>query len=308
MNPRASIDEAFWTMMAAAHLPGEQYTDPPGDPGLFGPDSAIWYVHGDVSGVVGGVSGLLLGTLNEPVTHGTNRFSDYLQDPIRRLGFTASFVLGMTYGSTPVAEKMAATVRAMHRRVRGTMPDGRSFSATDPADIVWVGVTQAYSAARAHVRYHPRPLRGPDLDRYFADYAVINEHLGAPDSPRTLAEAEDYFTRMRPRLTVSEEVLTSVAFLRRPYGTDLATRASSALIGRAATDLLPDWALDLLGLRPRLPVTRYAVRAAAHALTRVLRSGVRYRMIDEARARCAAEPAAPAGVIGPDARPAPSTH
>ncbi|MEV0405501.1 hypothetical protein [Actinoallomurus sp. NPDC050550] len=39
MNPRTSIDEAFWAMLAAAHLPGEQYTDPPGDPGLFGPGS-----------------------------------------------------------------------------------------------------------------------------------------------------------------------------------------------------------------------------------------------------------------------------
>ncbi|MCO6006215.1 DUF2236 domain-containing protein [Actinoallomurus purpureus] len=287
MNPRISIDDAFWAMMAAAHLPGEQYTEPPGDPGLFGPDSAIWHVHGDVSAVLGGVSGLILGTLNEPVTHGTNRFSDYLQDPIKRLGFTASFVLGMTYGSTPVAERLAATVTAMHQRVRGAMPDGRTFSATDPDDILWVGITQAYSVARAHVAYHPRPLTGPDLDRYFAEYAVINEMLGARDSPRTLAEAEDYFTAMRPRLTVSEEVLQAVAFLRRPKGAGPATRISSALLARVATDLLPDWALALLGGRPPLP---YATRAAGHALVRTLRYGVRYRMIDEARARCAAAP------------------
>ncbi|WP_433175367.1 oxygenase MpaB family protein [Actinoallomurus sp. CA-150999] len=285
MNPRMSIDEAYWAMMAAAHLPGEQYTDPPGDRGLFGPDSAIWHVHGDVSAVLGGVSGLILGTLNEPVTHGTNRFSDYLQDPIKRLGFTASFVLGMTYGSTPVAERLAGTVRAMHQRVQGAMPDGRAFSATDPDDIVWVGITQAYSVARAHVAYHPHPLRGPDLDRYFAEYAVINEMLGAPDSPRTLAEAEDYFTAMRPRLTVSEEVLQAVEFLRRPKGGTPATRMSSALLARVATGLLPDWALTLLGGRPPLP---RATRIAGHALIRTLRYGVRYPMIDEARARCAA--------------------
>jgi uncharacterized protein (DUF2236 family) len=126
-----------------------------GDPGLFGPGSAIWHVHGDVSAVLGGVSGLILGTLNEPVTHGTNRFSDYLQDPIKRLGFTASFVLGMTYGSTSVAEKLAGAIRTLHKQVKGTMPDGRPFSATDPGDILWVGITQAYSIARAHVTYHP---------------------------------------------------------------------------------------------------------------------------------------------------------
>src|SRR4051794_40307135 len=130
ISPRTAINRSYWSTLAAARLPGEQYTDPPGDPGLFGPDSAIWYVHGDVSGVLGGVSGLMLGALNEPVTHGTNQNSDYLHDPLKRLGFTASFVTGVTYGATPVAERLIGTVRKMHRRVRGTMPDGRPYSAS----------------------------------------------------------------------------------------------------------------------------------------------------------------------------------
>lgn len=289
-NPRTAIDRAYWAMMASAHLPGEQYTDPPGDRGLFGPDSAIWYVHGDVSGVVGGVAGLLLGTLNEPVTHGTNRFSDYLQDPVKRLGFTASFVDGVTYGSTPVAERLVATVRAMHERVHGTMPDGRPFSATNSDDITWTGVTQAYSIARAHVRYHPRPLRGADLDRYFADYARISTRLDAVDVPSSRVEVENYLAAMRPRLTVSEEVLEAASFLRGAYGRDAATRGGSWLLSRVATDLLPDWAKRLLGLTPRTPVSPLAARAAGTAFVRSLRCGVRFWMIEEARARCAAAP------------------
>jgi uncharacterized protein (DUF2236 family) len=282
---RAVIDRAYWAMMASAHLPGEQYTEPVGDPGLFGPESAIWKVHGDVSGVVGGVSGLLLGTLNEPVTYGTNRFSDYTRDPIKRLGFTASFVMGVTYGSTPVAEKLIDTVRTMHKRVHGTMPDGRGFSATSSADIIWTGVTQAYAIARAHQRYHPEPLPRPDLDRYFAEYAVISAKLGAADPPRSLADVEDYLATMRPRLTISEEVLETVRFLRAPYGSDPLTRAGSLVVSRAATDLLPGWAKTLLGLRPRTPKTPLAARAAAHVLTRALRYGVRHRRIEAAHAR-----------------------
>ena len=286
VNPRAAIDRAYWAMMASAHLPGEQYTEPVGDPGLFGPGSAIWKVHGDVSGVVGGVSGLLLGTLNEPVTHGTNRFSDYTRDPIKRLGFTASFVIGVTYGAAPVAEKLIDTVRTMHKRVHGTMPDGRTFSATSSADITWTGATQAYGIARAHQRYHPDPLRGADLDRYFAEYAVISAKLGADDPPRSLADVEDYLAAIRPRLTVSEEVLEAVRFLRAPYGSDALSKAGSMVVNRAATDLLPDWAKTLLGLRPRTPVTPLAARAAAHTLTRVLRYGVRHRRIEAAHTRC----------------------
>lgn len=284
-NLRTAIDDAYQAMMASAHLPGEQYTEPVGDPGLFGPGSAIWTVHGDVSGVVGGVSGLLLGTLNEPVTHGTNRFSDYQRDPIKRLGFTSSFVRGVTYGSTPAAEKLIETVRAMHKRVHGTMPDGRPFSATESADIIWTGATQAYSIARAHLRYHPSPLRGADLDRYYAEYAVISERLGAVDPPRSRADVEDYFAAMRPRLTVSEETLETVRFLRTAYGSDPMSRAASLVVTRAATDLLPSWAKALLGLAPRDPVTPLATRAAGHLLIRALRYGVRNRMIEQAHAR-----------------------
>lgn len=282
---RTAIDDAYQAVMESAHLPGEQYTEPVGDPGLFGPGSAIWKVHGDVSGVVGGVSGLLLGTLNEPVTHGTNRFSDYQRDPIKRLGFTSSFVRGVTFGSTPTAEKLIDTVRAMHKRVHGTMPDGRTFSATDSADIIWTGATQAYSIARAHQRYHPDPLRGPDLDRYFAEYAVIAERLGAVDPPRSRADVEDYFATMRPRLTVSEEVLETVRFLRAAYGRDRASRAAGRVVNRAATDLLPEWAKTLLGLRPRTPATPLATRAAAHLLVSALRYCVRNRMIEQAHVR-----------------------
>jgi uncharacterized protein (DUF2236 family) len=282
---RTAIDDAYQAMLAGAHLPGEQYTEPVGDPGLFGPGSAIWKVHGDVSGVVGGVSGLLLGALNEPVTYGTNRFSDYQRDPIKRLGFTSSFVRGVTFGSTQAAEKLIETVRAMHKRVRGTMPDGRSFSATDSADIIWTGATQAYSIARAHLRYHPDPLRGADLDRYFAEYAVISLRLGAVDPPRSRADVEDYFVTMRPRLTVSEEVLETVRFLRSAYGSNPVSRAASLVVNRAATDLLPEWAKTLLGLRARDPLTPLATRAAAHLLIGTLRYGVRSRMIEQAHAR-----------------------
>jgi uncharacterized protein (DUF2236 family) len=288
MSLRSAIDESYWAMLAAAHLPGEQYTEPVGDPGYFGPDSAIWYVHGDVSGVLGGVSGLLLGTLNEPVTHGTNQHSNYLQDPIKRLGFTASFVMGVTYGSTPVADKLVGIVRTMHRRVQGTMPDGRSYSATDSDDIIWTGVTQAYSGLRAHVRYHPKPLRGRDLDRYLAEYAVISEKLGATDVPKSRADVQDYFAMMRPRLTVSEETLEAVRFLRGAYGSDKATQIGSQITSRVATDLLPGWAKNLLGLRPRTPLTPVAARAAGIALTRTLRYGVRWRSIEEAHTRVGA--------------------
>lgn len=292
---REMILKSYTAMLAGAQLPGVQYEEPVGDPGLFGPDSAIWYVHADVSSVVGGVGGLILGTLNEPVMHGTNRFSNYRKDPIKRLGFTASFVVGMTYGSTPVAEKLAELVRTMHRKVHGTMPDGRPFDANRSEDLVWVGATQAYCTARAHLRYHPKPLRGRDLDRYYADYAVISRKLGATDVPSSREEMNDYFATMRPRLTVSEETHESVRFLRTPFGGDPVTRLGALALTNAATDLLPRWAKDLLGPSADVPLGStplgpIANRMGGYAITQAIRFGVRFsdRPVDVAAARVAA--------------------
>ena len=46
--------------LSVDRLPFEQYTDPPGDLGLFGPGSATWRVHGDPSMLIGGLCRLLL--------------------------------------------------------------------------------------------------------------------------------------------------------------------------------------------------------------------------------------------------------
>jgi uncharacterized protein (DUF2236 family) len=175
----------------------------------------------------------------------------------------------------------------MHERVRGAMPDGRTFEATGSDDIIWVGITQAYSISRAHQRYHPDPLRGSDIDRYFADYAIISEKLGAVDPPRSLADAEDYFATVRSRLSVSEEVLETVRFLRKPYGSNAGAKAASMVLNRAATDVLPGWSKDMLGLGPRTPLTPLAARAACEALLRTLRFGVRRKYLEQAYARCA---------------------
>jgi uncharacterized protein (DUF2236 family) len=271
-------------------LPGEQYTGPPGDPGLYGPDSVMWYVHDDPSGVIGGVMGLILGSLHEPTMHGTNKHSVYKDDPAGRLGRTVSFINAMTFASTPVAEKMVQMVRRMHKNVHGTMPDGRPYSATDSDNITWTGVTQAYGIIQAHLRYHPRPVSAAGVDQYFADYAVITEKLGATGVPRTAAEVDAYFARMRPLLTFSEETADVVGFFTRPFGRRVTAKAGSRLISKAAFDLLPPWAARLY----RLPENRFdqlVTRRTARVLLQVLRDSVGEALIKtQAVERVAAGP------------------
>nr|WP_052479276.1 oxygenase MpaB family protein [Kibdelosporangium sp. MJ126-NF4]CEL23320.1 hypothetical protein [Kibdelosporangium sp. MJ126-NF4]CTQ94482.1 hypothetical protein [Kibdelosporangium sp. MJ126-NF4] len=257
----------------ADKLPGEQYNGPPGDPGLFGPESVMWYVHDDPSGVVGGVMGLILGSLHEPTMHGTNRHSVYKDDPLGRLGRTVSFVNTMCWASTPVAEKMAQTVRRMHKHVHGTMPDGRPYDASSSPHLIWTGVTQAYGIIQAHLRYHPNPVSQAEIDQYYAEYAVITEMLGATDVPRTAADVDAYFARMRPQLTYSEETAEVVDFFTKPIGPTPVARAGSRLLNKAAFDLLPPWAKRLYRL-PEQPVDQAVTRRSLKVLLQLLRDSV----------------------------------
>jgi uncharacterized protein (DUF2236 family) len=270
---KRGIAQTWAKALNADSLPGEQYTAPPGDPGLFGPDSVIWYVHNDPSAVVGGVMGLILGSLHEPTMHGTNKHSVYKNDPAGRLGRTVSFVNAMCFASTPVAEKMAQTVRRMHKHVHGTMPDGRPYSATASENIIWTGVTQAHGIIQAHLRYHPNPVSAEQVDQYHAEYAVITEKLGATGVPRTEAEVSAYFARMRPQLTCSKETADVVGFFTRPFGKTPAARAGSRLLSKAAFDLLPPWAARLYRLDSS-PIGHLVTRRSMRVLFQVLRGSV----------------------------------
>jgi uncharacterized protein (DUF2236 family) len=270
---KRGIADSWRNSLSADAMPGEQYTEPVGDPGLYGPDSMMWYVHDDPSGLVGGVMGLILGSLHEPTMHGTNKHSVYKDDPAGRLGRTVSFVNAMTFASTPVAEKMALTVRRMHRQVHGTMPDGRPYSATSSENIIWTGVTQAHGIIQAHLRYHPRPVSPAQVDQYYAEYAVISEMLGATGVPHSAAEVDEYFAAMRPRLTFSEETAGVVDFFTKPFGHNTAARAASKLISRAAFDLLPGWAKRLYRIETR-PADRRVIDSTVRVLFEMLRTSI----------------------------------
>jgi uncharacterized protein (DUF2236 family) len=281
-TPKRAIRQAWLRTVSADALPGVQFSEPAGDSGLFGPDSAIWYVHSDVACLVGGLGGLLLGALHQPTLHGTNQHSSYSDDPLARLGRTASFVNAMTWGSTPVVEKACELVRTMHRRVHGTLPDGRSYDANDDDQLVWTAMTQAYCVMRAHQRYHPKPLSGDRIDEYFEQYAQFAIKLGATKPvPSTRDELDDYFREMRPLLTYAEETAELAAFFRTPFGPDVVSKAGSLVIMRAAFDTLPRWARGLYGVEHAdsvfdLPkfVETLLTRQSAHALLATLRWGL----------------------------------
>jgi uncharacterized protein (DUF2236 family) len=277
--------------LAADRLPFEQYTDPPGDPGLFGPGSATWRVHGDPAMLIGGLSALMLQTLHPLAIAGVEEHSSYRDDPLGRLGRTGSFVTGTTFGSTEAAERLIKLVRGIHRKVRGTAPDGRPYSADDPALLTWVHTTEVTSFLRAHQRFTPFPVRGDQADRYLHEVATIAERLGAEDVPRSRVAVRAYFRDVRPQLAAGAQALDAMTFLTAPMPGNPIMTTAHQLVVRAAVGLLPGWARDMLGRPHPGLVGQATVLPAVHLLLAALRfAGGESAALVEARRRCAAEP------------------
>lgn len=279
--------------LAADRLPFEQYTDPPGDPGLFGPGSVTWRVHADPSMFVGGLAALMLQTLHPLAIAGVEEHSSYRDDPLGRLSRTGSFVTGTTYGSTEAAERLIKLVRGIHRKVHGTAPDGRPYSASDPDLVTWVHVTEVSSFLRAHQRFTPFPVRGDQADRYFHEMATIAERLGGEGVPRSRVAVQAYLRHVRPELDAGDQARDAISFLTRPMqgrGVNPLMTAAHQVVIQSAIGLLPGWARAMLDLHPPTLVSQAVVLPAAHALLGAFRfAGGEPVALVEARQRCATE-------------------
>jgi uncharacterized protein (DUF2236 family) len=222
---------------------------------------------------------------------GVAEHSNYREDPLGRLGRTASFVGGTTFGSSEVAEAMIATVTAVHRHVKGIAPDGRPYAATDPDLVTWVHVAEMGSILWAHRRYHPRPIRGADLDRYYAETAVVAEKLGATRIPGSRRDVRQYFRDIRGDLVAGTQAIEALAFVMQPMGTDAVAWAVSNLVIQASLDLLPGWARGLYGIRRPPGFDAAVIRPAAFAFINSLDAlAGPSQVLEQARARAAAAP------------------
>lgn len=128
------------TGMALKEIDFEQ---PKGEPGLFGPQSAIWQVHGDFTSMLcGGISALLLQMLHPLALAGVWDHSRFREDIFGRLRRTSQFISATTFAATPDAERLIAKVQGIHQRIAGVDKDGTPYQASDPALLTWVHVAE----------------------------------------------------------------------------------------------------------------------------------------------------------------------
>lgn len=244
--------------------------DAPG-PRWFAEDRVIRRVHSDASMFVGGLRAILLQSLHPLAMAGVAEHSDYRADPWGRLQRTADFLAATTFGPASLAEESIARVRHVHRRVRGTAPDGRAYSAGDPHLLRWVHVCEVDSFLASYRRYGAGELTAAQADEYVADMAVVAGALGVNHPPTSVADLRNEFRDFRDELQGTKAAREAARFLLVDPPLPLAARPAYALLGTAAVALLPMWARWPLRL-PYLPVSEAVlVRPAGAAVTRLIR-------------------------------------
>lgn len=241
------------------------------DPGLFGPGTVTWSVHADWSVLVGGVRALLVQAMHPLAMAGVAQHSDYRHDPLGRLERTARFVAATTYGTISEAEAALDVVRRVHRKVRGTAPDGRPYSASDPRLLSWVHNVEVDSFLTAYRRFGPG-LDAPAADRYVAEMTTLGALLGADELPRDAASLRAWIRGVE-ELEVGADARAVVRFLALPP-LPLQLRPYYAAVFWAAAGLVPwRWRVALglplvVGSDSRLlrPAVRGVVRGVSWAL------------------------------------------
>lgn len=240
-------------------------------PRWFEAGSPITVVHADASMFVGGIRALLLQTLHPAAMLAVAEHSGYRGDMWGRLQRTSEFLAATTFGTAADAERQVAIVRAIHKRVVGTMPDGTAYSASDPHLLRWVHVAEVDSFLRAHTTYGKQALDQEGRDTYIAQAGEVATRLGATDVPTTEAELAEALASYRPELRGTPEAREAVRYLMFRPPLPLAARAPYGVLVAAAVGLMPAWTRVPLRL-PWLPVTeRTVVRALGSAATGTIR-------------------------------------
>lgn len=268
------------------------------DLGYFGPQSVTWRLHADPMQWVGGVRALFLMALHPLAMAGVAEHSTFREDPFGRLQRTGDYLGAVTFGTRAEADRAAARVRGVHRRVRGVEPEsGTPYWAPDPELLLWVHCGEIDSfltiGRRAGVR-----VSAADADRYVAEQVTAAELAGIPRelAPASVAELADYFERARPALRMTAAARDTARFLFVPPMPALVQLATPArVVWGSAAGLafasLPRWARRLYGL-PGLPTTDLGasvtlrwLRAASSVLPATVREPPAYRAAKERMAR-----------------------
>jgi uncharacterized protein (DUF2236 family) len=221
--------------------------------------------------LIAAIRALLLQSLHPVAMQAVAEHAGFEADFWGRLQRTTRYIALTTYGTVRDAERAIAAVRAVHRRVTGTTPDGRPYSADDPHLLMWVHVAEVDSFLSAYRAFGAEKLTAAEADEYVRQAGTIAARLGVIEPPLSVTELTDVMESYRPELSGSGHArrASNLLLLEPPFA-GLA-RAGYHMLAAGAVSTLPVWARVELRL-PTLPVTeRVVMRPLARSAMRALR-------------------------------------
>lgn len=172
--------------------------------GYFTDRSIVRRVHRERVMALAGPRALLLMAAHPVAFEGFFAHTEALGDPYVRLRRTSELLSLITYGPRREADSATARVRALHRTVRGSLPEsagrfpaGTPYAAADPELLLWILASLFDSCLLVHDRY-VGGLDATEREDYWRDYLLIGKLFGlrSRDMPRDLAAFTAYMDGM----------------------------------------------------------------------------------------------------------------
>ena len=172
--------------------------------GYFDDNSMLRRVHRERALVLSGPRALLMQAAHPLAVSGLLSHTSSLDEPYERLARTTRILGTIGFGSREAADESTRRVRAMHRRVRGHLPEavgpypaGTPYRADDPELLLWVLFTLVDSALVVYRKYVGSLSREAE-EAYWEDYKVVGRLFGLRkgDLPATLDDLDAYRRRM----------------------------------------------------------------------------------------------------------------
>ena len=223
------------------------------DVGLFGPESAVWQVHGCIATLVGGIRALLMQAAHPAALTGVAEHSAYDTDPLGRLERTTRWLTITSFGSTEAIEIEARRVREMHNRVTGSYQEksgARSpYSASDPRYLLWVHCAFTDSFLRAHEELGYALPQG--ADQYVREWSQSAKPLGLSVAPLSKNEIANVMATFAENEVASISMTPPIVgfILKPPFGKG--GLFFYRILANAAIATIDEPFLSVLGLKPR---------------------------------------------------------
>jgi uncharacterized protein (DUF2236 family) len=168
--------------------------------GYFTDDSMLRRIHRERAVALSGPRALLMQAAHPLAVSGLLAHSTAIDEPYERLARTAEVMSTIGFGTRADADRVTRRVRAMHRRVRGRIPQpagpypvGSEYRADQPDLLMWVLFSLVDSGLTVYQLYVER-LSDEEQAAYWDDYKVVGRLFGLRkgDMPDSLADLRDY--------------------------------------------------------------------------------------------------------------------